>query len=476
MRVFILITLSLYLLTGCVPKIEKTDTLTNSDVNNELKKDLGNFKSSNLSLEKNWWTKFNDEQLNRLLDEALNNTPSLNILKIRYEKAKSQLNITKALKEPTVSIGGNVSRQRYSENYIFPAPLGGNYYNLYEQALGLDYEFDFWDKNSSLIRAALNEAMAQKVYIRVKELAISTTIVKLYDTLNYQKSKLNKFEELKKDIIEKHHILAKLHELGLANKIEINTSATSLDRVNNEIFDTKIEIENLKNSLATIAGVMPSRIENLKKSNSFDNYKVFVPENIHLDILSHRPEIAMQKYLLLSKEDYIQNAKAQFYPNISLSGLLGFTSFSWASLFEKSSSVPYIGTAISLPLFDGHKREENLNVKVDDYNIQVQQYNQSIIEAVNEVVTSLKKLELNQSKLKIQKSVLENNKKNVEIQKRIYELGLKNKVSYIDSKIVLINDEIIKLALKNSEVNAHIDLIKAFGGGYENKGETFDNN
>ncbi|XOB63379.1 efflux transporter outer membrane subunit [Campylobacterota bacterium DY0563] len=476
MRNLVLIFISLYILTGCVPKVEKIKKFDNSKINKELKTDLNKFKSSQLSLNTQWWKNFKDEQLNSLINEALNNAPTLKILKTRYKSAQSIVEINKALKKPSIGVDGNVSRQRYSQNYIFPDPLGGGYYNLYDQGLGLNYDFDFWDKNSSLIKASINKSLAQKLYIQVKKIAMTTSIVKLYATLNYKKKQLEKIKVLEKNIEEKHHILNTLHELGLANQIEINRSSTSLEKVKQNSLDLKIEIEDLKKSLSIVSGLMPSKIEKLKRVSTFDKYKVFVPKDIHLDVLSHRPDIAIQKYLLLSRDEYITNAKAQFYPNISISGLLGFTSFSWASLFDKSSYAPYIGSAISLPLFDGNRRENNLNIKTDDYNIQVQEYNQSVIKAINEVVASLKKFELNKSKIKVQNNILKSKEKNLVIEKKIFNLGLKNKISYIDSKLSLIDEEITKLSLKNNELNAQIDLIKALGGGYKEKGKTLDNN
>lgn len=476
MKIVLTILISLFIFTGCIPKFEKTEKIDNKKVANELKLDLSTFNSSNLAIQKNWWENFNDKQLNNLINEALKNTPSLNILKLRYKSAKSKIEINKSLKKPSLNLNSTNSRQRFSENYIFPDPLGGNYYNLYDQGLNLSYDFDFWDKNSSLIEASINESLARKLYIQVKEISLITTITKLYTTLNYNKRELEELEKLEDVINEKHHILNTLHNLGLANQIEINKSSTSLEKIRHESLNKKLEIEEIKKTLSTISGIMLSKIDKLELNSNFDNYDIYIPKEINLDILSHRPEIAMQKYLIKSKNNYIQNAQAQYYPNISLSGLINFTSFSWASLFNNTSFAPFLGSAISLPLFDGGKRDNNLEMKVDEYNIEIENYNQSVVDAVNDVVSSLRKLELNKSKLKVQENILESREKNLEIEKKIFELGLKNKISYLDSIINLHNEKFTKLTLTNNEINAHINLIKALGGGYKEKGTSVDNN
>ncbi|QDF28464.1 efflux transporter outer membrane subunit [Halarcobacter anaerophilus] len=469
MKKIIFSLLSVFLFLGCVPNIEKQKVIKDTKIEQEFIEDLNSFQSVNLKLQNNWWRKFEDKQLNSLIENAIKNTPSLKALKQRYAKANSLVKMRKSANLPNIGFGADVSRQRFSENYIFPAPLGGNYYNLYQFGLNLDYEFDFWDKRASLIRASLNEALAQKAYIKVKELSVSTSIAKLYISLNYKNRELEQLQILKKITNEKHHILDKVHKLGLSNRKEINESGSSIEKINQKISDLRIEIEDIKRSIAIISGMMPSQMDKLEKTDIADDYKVFIPKDIHLDILSHRPEIAMQKYLLLSKSAYIKNAKAQFYPNISLNGLLNFTSFPWSSLFNHTSFAPLGAVAFSLPLFDAGKREANLNIKVSDYNEQVQLYNQSVIKAVNEVVNSLRKLELTKSNLKYQDEILKKKNKNLQIEKRIYEIGLNNKISYLNSKLLL-QEEILKnISLKDKELNAQIDLIKALGGGYKSE-------
>lgn len=476
MKKIIFSLLSVFLFLGCVPNIEKQKVIKDTKIEQEFIEDLNSFQSVNLKLQNNWWRKFEDKQLNSLIENAIKNTPSLKALKQRYAKANSLLKMRKSANLPNIGFGADVSRQRFSENYIFPAPLGGNYYNLYQFGLNLDYEFDFWDKRASLIRASLNEALAQKAFIKVKELSVSTSIAKLYISLNYKNRELEQLQILKKITNEKHHILDRVHKLGLSNRKEINESGSSIEKINQKISDFRIEIEDIKRSIAVISGLMPSQIDKLEKTDIADDYKVFIPKDIHLDILSHRPEIAMQKYLLLSKNAYIKNAKAQFYPNISLSGLLNFTSFPWSSLFHHTSFAPLGAVAFSLPLFDAGKREANLNVKVSDYNEQVQLYNQSVIKAVNEVVNSLRKLELTKSNLKYQDEILKKKNKNLQIEKRIYEIGLNNKISYLNSKLLL-QEEILKnISLKDKELNAQIDLIKALGGGYKSERIDVSNN
>ncbi|AXX91922.1 hypothetical protein CPU12_06280 [Malaciobacter molluscorum LMG 25693] len=471
MKIILFIVSLIILFTGCVPKVNKIDKIKNIKIQKELLQDLNNFSSNDIQLKEKWWENFQDKQLNNLIQYAIKNAPSLKQLESRYKIATNLIRSNQSKNVPNVNFGSNISRQRYSENYIFPAPLGGSYNNLYEAGLELDYTFDFWDERASLIKASKSEALAQKALIKVKELAITTSISKLYISWDFKIQKIQRLRTLKKLVYEKHSILKKLLKLGLENEKKVNESNYIIQKLNQNILNIEEEIQNTKSSIAVIAGLLPSKIKELKVPNISKKYKLFIPKNIHLDVISHLPQIAVQKYLLASKDAYITNAKAKFYPNISLSGLIGFTSFPWSKLFKSTSFSPSAGVALSLPIFDANRREINLNTKLNDYNSQVYAYNQSIIKAVNEIVKTLKLIQLNKSDIKEEQIIIFNKNKNKNIEKKIFNLGLKNKISYINSNIDVIKESLNNLTLKNRQLQLQIDLIKSLGGGYKNKVE-----
>ncbi|RXJ68118.1 hypothetical protein CRV08_07620 [Halarcobacter ebronensis] len=468
----ILFTISLIILfAGCAPKVNKLEKIKDTKIQKELLKDLNNFNSNDIQLKDNWWENFDDKQLNILIENAIKNAPSIKQLEARYKIATNLIKSHQSSNLPNVNFGSNFSRQKYSENYDTPAPLAGNYNNSYDIGLELNYKFDFWDERASLIKALKNEALAQKAIIKVKELEITTSISKLYISWNFKIQKIQRLRTLKKLVYEKHSILEKLNKLGLADEKKINESNYLIEKLNQNILNIKEQIQDTKSSIAIIAGLLPSKMKELKTPNISKEYKFYIPKDIHLDIVSHLPQIAVQKYLLASKDAYITNAKAQFYPNINLSGFIGFTSFPWSKLFESTSLAPNTGVALSLPIFDGNRRKFNLNSKLNDYNSQIYAYNQSIIEAVNEIVKTLKLIQLNKSDVKAQKIVMSNKIKNKNIEKRVFELGLKNKISYINSKIEVQEETLNNLTLEDKQLQLQVDLIKSLGGGYTNKVE-----
>ncbi len=77
-----------------------------------------------------WWQRYGDEQLNRLIEQALHDSPSLEAAAARVNAAQAALVITRASDEVGVGVDASANRQRYSANGLFPAPIGGGTFSV----------------------------------------------------------------------------------------------------------------------------------------------------------------------------------------------------------------------------------------------------------------------------------------------------------------------------------------------------------
>jgi outer membrane protein TolC len=175
--------------------------------------------------------------------------------------------------------------------------------------------------------------------------------------------------------------------------------------------------------------------------------------------------------MALSKSQMIENAKAKFYPNISLSGLIGFTSFSWARVLDHSSFTPSAGVALSLPLLDWGERNANLQSNVGDYNSSVYDYNQVVIKAANEVIVLLKQSKLIESQLQLHHEDMNSRNANVVITRKKLLLGLSNKLPYLSAQKTTFEGEIETYSLMDTKAYIQIELIKSLGAGYRDTKE-----
>ena len=453
-----------FILVACVPKINKIDSLNEAEISNEL--ELYNT-TNNIELKSKWWEYFQDSQLDFIVNKALNESFSLKSIEQRYEKANSIIKSIESENLPNISFESDVTRERFSENHIFPAPLGGGIFTGYHSATTLDYKFDLWNERKSRIKSAKNRAIAELAFIEESRLNLALGITQLYLSWNFNERKLEELEKIIQILNDEHKIIKQRYESGLIDEVTLNNKKAQIFQLNNNVYSIKEIIKGQKASICILAGFLPSFSENMNKPNINNSINLSLPRDIHLNLLSNRADITIQKYIVLSNEQNINVATAKFYPNINLSSLLGFTSFETSEFLTKSSSVPSLGVAVDLPIFDWGKREANLDDKVIDYNSSVYEYNNIVNKAANEIVAVLKKIEYKNLQLDMHEKELKTKESNEHIASKKFEIGLNDKIPYFDSKIDTLITHIMEYDLIESHTKLQLELIKALGGGFK---------
>lgn len=467
----VLIATAVFLVSGCVPMIQKATPMVETTITNDLNKSLAQWEQHDSHLVREWWRGFGDTQLDSLVEESLTSAPSLLTLEARYSQANTIIASAQSRNLPHISAEASVMRERFSENHIFPAPLGGSTNTQYQPALTLDYDFDFWNERHSRILAAQNNALSQRATIEATKIALSSAICETYLSWSYDEQKievLSALEQLSRDELK---IIEKQYQLGLIDGVGINTKKSDLAKIKQREEELKRSIEGKKEAICVLGGFLPSRADGFNMPRIRQDFSLSLPKEVLLNLLAHRPDVAIAKYTALSKNHTIEETKAQFYPNISLSGAIGFTSFNWAKLLDHSSYTPSAGVALSLPLFDWGERKANLQNSVSDYNASVYAYNGVIINAANEVVMLLKKSKHLELQRQFHEDEMTVKKANETIARKKLTQGLSNKLPFLSEQKVVREAELKTLSLKEIKTALQINLIKALGGGYSEDGD-----
>src|SRR5690242_3927379 len=127
-----------------------------------------------------WWKRFGDDQLNRLVDAALQGQPRLRIAEARVRAAQGLAGIAGAPLYPNVNAHVSSERERFSEHGTVPPPIAGTWQTINNASLGLDYELDFWGKNRAALDAAVDRVHATQVDLQAARLMLSVAVVRTY--------------------------------------------------------------------------------------------------------------------------------------------------------------------------------------------------------------------------------------------------------------------------------------------------------
>ena len=465
LKIILLLVLTL-LFSACVPKTTLQKPLQKLDIQEDVDA-FTLFEDKKLRVD--WWRDYGDTQLNTLIDFARGESVTIKSLDAKFAQANNLIRAIASAQMPTISADGSITRERFSENYIFPPPLGGASESLYQAGVGLSYDFDFWHARDYKILSAKYSALAQKAAIEEMRLVLSSAICELYLSWNYDEKRVEAEQTLSNLLKQEKNIMQKSYQSGLSDTMALNELSLSIVKIERQIQTIKRAIETKKASIAILAGLMPSKIKEFKTPKIDEKFQVPLPKEIYLDLLSHRADISVQKYKVLSKAQNIELAKTAFYPNVSLSAMVGVVSFDLDKFLGHSSYAPSAGVAFSLPLFDGDKRKANLALHVSDYNSSVNEYDKVLIKAANEVVSTLKKTQILADEIALHVKESSTMALNEKIAQKRFQAGIYNKRELLHVRMQMVGQDFEKIELQENRAYLQVELIKALGGGYVDK-------
>ena len=166
-----------------------------------------------------WWTQYRDPTLDRLIEMALASSPTLATAHARFESARQSVRIASAASGARLQASGDFSRQRLSDNGLFPPELlGFDWYNLADLGLQASYTFDWWGKQRDAIDAAMDEAHASQADRSAAALMLASSVADTYFGWQADESRLTLARETEGVVVARarHHRGAHRRGVGCA--------------------------------------------------------------------------------------------------------------------------------------------------------------------------------------------------------------------------------------------------------------------
>jgi NodT family efflux transporter outer membrane factor (OMF) lipoprotein len=415
-----------------------------------------------------WWKRFGDPQLDALVAEGLAGSPGIRLARARVDQALAAAQVARAPLGPQASADGSVNRQRFSENYIFPPPIGGSTYTTTQLALNARYELDFWGKNRSAYAAALGRSRAAQAEAFAARLALSAAIAGTYVQLARSYEQLDIAQRTLNDRQQVQSLTSGRVKAGLDSRLELKQIETSIPAARARIAQTQEEIELARNQLAALLGKGPDRGLAVARP-ALRVAAVALPSRVPAELLGRRPDIVASRMRAEAAASDIASAKAQFYPDINLAALVGVQSVNLSRLLEAGSAIPSATAAISLPILDSGRLRGALAQRNAEYDAAVEQYNQALSDALREVVDQLTAMRSVQAQRVEADAAVASAEEAYQIAFARYKAGLGSLLSLIVVEQQVLDQLQLRAEVHSRELALSINLIRALGGGFDVK-------
>ncbi|MEO7432061.1 MAG: efflux transporter outer membrane subunit [Dokdonella sp.] len=417
-----------------------------------------------------WWKDFGDPQLDRLIDAALSGQPALRIAEARVRQAQAVADVTGAALYPQANVGLHSTRQRFSEDGTVAPPVAGTWKTVNDVSLGVGYELDFWGKNRAALDAALGRANAEQVDLHAARLMLTTALVRTYLRLDLGYARLDLAHETLAQREQTLELTRKRVAAQVDSRLELTQAEAALPAIRERIAAINESLALTANQLAALEGKGPDAGLKIDRPQLTDVGGVSLPGDLPAELIGRRPDIVADRWRVEAASQDIKVAKAQFYPNISLTGLVGLQSLGFDNFLDAGSRVLGIGPAISLPIFDGGRLRGNLGARQAGYDMAVEHYNSTVIAAVHDVVDQLVSLHWIQQQILEQRDGLALGERAWELAKARYRSGLANYLQVLaaESQVLAEKQKMIESQSRQREVR--LNLTRALGGGYQPDG------
>ena len=415
-----------------------------------------------------WWKVFEDSQMMAYIGEALTNSWDIKIAAARVLQAEGALRVARSQFFPTVSAGGNWATTRSSERGPVPIPPGLNPQREYGDIFGAmsTYEVDLWGK----IRRANEAARAQLMASRDAQQTVRQTLVASVATAYLDLLALDYDLE-----ISRHTLVVRNHSLELTDAREQGGVAALQDVAQAKILVYGAEAsivdfqrlrEQQENALCILLGRNPSSIQ---RGQGFTNQQVRaeVPAGLPSSLLERRPDIRFAEQQLVAANANIGQAKAAFYPQLTLTGAYGYQTVQFSDLFSAPARTWQFGPAVSLPLFTGGRLRANLKITQAQYEEALATYQKTVQSAFGEVSDGLIAYQRNREFRERQAERTRANREATDLAYIRYDGGVTSYLEVLYNEQELFTAELNLAQARLNELLSVVQLYRALGGGWQ---------
>jgi multidrug efflux system outer membrane protein len=430
--------------------------------------DSGKQAQTNSLADIGWWDVYHDPQLKAYIGEALTNSWDIKIAAARVLQAEAAARITRSQFFPSLYAGGDLYTSRASEKGPTPIPSGLDPQREFGDVLlsMSAYEIDLWGR----IRRANQAARAQLLATVEAQRTVRQTLVADVATAYFDLLALDLDLEIgyrtygvRTNSLE---LTRSREEGGVAAMQDVYQAQILVSTAEASIVDSHRRIEQQENLLSILLGRNPGDIQR-GVALSAQPVRPEIPSGLPAALLEHRPDIRGAEQQLIAANADIGQAKAAFYPQVTLTGFFGFQSVALSDLFTSPARTWQFGPAVSVPLFTGGRLRANLKQAEARFQESLATYQQTVQKAFREVSDGLISYRRTREFREKQEQNTQAHRDATELANVRYMGGVTSYLEVLYNEQELFTAELNLAQARRDEILSVVQVYRALGGGWQ---------
>ena len=411
-----------------------------------------------------WWEQFEDPALNELIDIALKENWDVRIAAARVEEFAARVDMAFSEFLPQVDYQGAGFRRRISPDDPDIADSINRTAVRYGGLANLNWELDLWGRIRRSNEAARAELLAQEENRRTVILSLVSAVASSYVTLRRYDRQL----EVAVDTLEIRAEALRLFQLkfkgGVISEIELAQARSNYEKAAANVPRFQRLIGLTENALSVLLGRNPGTIP---RGKTIDELILPpIPEGVPSTLLARRPDIRSAEQNLIAANALIGVARAQYFPTISLTGILGIASDSLSSLFGNANSLWQIGGQALGPIFSGGRISAQVRASEAVQRQTLMNYLQTVQTAFQEVNDGLISVQKRREQLEANGRHVEALADYARLANLRYDEGYADYLEVLDAERSLFDEQLNYVRIQSDVYASLVTTYKAMGGGW----------
>jgi multidrug efflux system outer membrane protein len=407
-----------------------------------------------------WWKAFADPVLDGLIERAGNSNTSIQESAARLAQARALVRSADADKLPQIGLGAGATRQAGANT-----PGGATPATLVNAGASLSYEVDLFGRIARASDAASLDAQSREALLQSTRLLVQADVAQTYLALRA----LDVERALVRETVGAYRNTLRLterrYQAGDIAELDVVRVQTEVAATESEALALDRRRAELEHALAVLVGEAASSFS-LEPADWTTALPV-IPPGIPGTVLARRPDVAAAQNAMLAAQARVGIAKAAWFPSVSLTAAGGFASPEIGDLFKWSARAWSVGALLSLPIFDGGRREAGVQGATAQLDAALASYRGQVLTAFRDVEDQLSALRLLQEQGEAQGRAVSSAVRATVLSDSRYRNGLVSQLELLDARRSELQNRRQALQVKATQYQATVGLIRALGGGWD---------
>jgi NodT family efflux transporter outer membrane factor (OMF) lipoprotein len=409
-----------------------------------------------------WWSIYHDRTLDWLEPQIDVSNQTLAAAEAAFRQSAAIVQEARAAFFPTASLVYNPTRS-------FEGPgTTGTRRSISLTRVTLEttgtWDLDVWGKVRRMVESDIDLAQASAADLAAARLLAQDQLAVAYFNLRAADSLRRLLERTVADYRRTQTITENQYQQGTVARSDVITAQTQVKTVEAQVINVDVQRAQFEHAIAVLIGRPPAELT-IPRGELGRSVPV-APPGIPSLLLERRPDIAGAERRVAAENALIGVAVTAYFPDITLSGLYGWTGPQLFPVTVANEMWQIAGTATETIVDGGLRRAQLAGAEAAFYQ-QVAVYRQTVLTAFQQVEDQLSNLRILAQQQRVQDEAVTLSRQAVEIALNEYRAGTVSFTTVVQQQATLLSNEQVALAVRQNRFLASVNLIQALGGGWD---------